>query len=223
MKSTRVSVYVGSYGGYNEGYLDGKWMYPADYSTLTDFIEACHELFGDENDRLELMFQDVENLPGSLYDEGEFTEEAFDFAKYVDDNPDLAEAAYAYADNYQTWDEQDFEDRYRGEYASLGDFAYDFIQEVGGIAQAVSDPEVYFDFDQFGKELKWDMDPEDDYDAEFLEMSDYDCGERYFEENNILNNSPETVEAYFDYDKFGQDLEYSGDIDYVEGYVFQSR
>ena len=98
-----VAVYVGTYGKYNDGSIEGKWMYPADYDTLDDFIDACMELHSDEKDP-ELMFQDAENLPDSLYSESDFSEEAFDFAKWIDDNDDKADAAVAYINLFGDWD-----------------------------------------------------------------------------------------------------------------------
>ena len=29
----RVAVYVGTYGKYNDGSIEGQWVYPADYDT----------------------------------------------------------------------------------------------------------------------------------------------------------------------------------------------
>lgn len=221
--NSRVGVYVGTYGKYNEGYLDGKWMYPADYDTREDFIDACYELHNDEShDSIELMFQDIENLPKEIYSESYFSDEDFDFAKYVDDNPDALGSAYAYVENFMKWDESDYEDRYQGEYDSLEDFAENFINECGGIKEAVGHPEDYFDYEHFGRELKWDLNEDDEWEAELLDLSDYDCGERYIDEvyGGISNAHEDLISSYFDYEQFGRDLNFSGDVDFVDGYVF---
>lgn len=220
----RVGVYVGTYGKYNDGYIDGKWMFPADYDTLDDFIDACYELHSDEErDQIELMFQDCENLPRHLYDEFNFSEEAFDYAKYIDENPRMSGAATVYVDNYWQWKESDFKDRYYGEFDSLGDFAYRFISDFGGgIEEAIRHPEGYFAYEDFGRDIKQDLDEDEEYDAELLEMSDYDCGERYIDDlyGNISEVPKDIIETYFDYERLGRDMEYGGDIDYIDGYVF---
>ena len=222
MDDTRVGVYVGTYGKYNNGYLDGKWMYPADYDSREDFIDACYKLHNDEDpNQVELMFQDVDYLPNSLYSESYFSEEAFNYAKFIDDNPSLAGAAEAYVDEYGDWDEDDFESRYYGEFDSLEDFAYEFIDSIGGIKEAVQHPEDYFDYESFGRDLKLDLDEEDEYDAELLDLSDYACGVRYIDDvyGDISELDQEIIETHFDYEAFARDLSY-GDIAYVNGYVF---
>lgn len=219
----RVGVYVGTYGKYNEGYLDGKWMYPADYDTLEDFLDACYELHSDEDyDQIELMFQDCDNLPSELYSESSFSEEAFEYAKFVDENPEEIDAAKAYIEYENSWDEDDFESRYVGEFDTLGDFAQYYVEENGGVSEAITHSEYYFDFAHFGRELKWDLNSEDEYDAELLAMSDYDCGEAYINDvyGDISELSPETMETYFDYDALGRDMQYDGSIVFEDGFVF---
>ena len=61
-----VSLYVGTYRKYNEGSLFGEWLDLTDYTDAEEFLEACRELHKDEADP-ELMFQDCEGLPDSLY------------------------------------------------------------------------------------------------------------------------------------------------------------
>lgn len=68
-------LYVGTYGKYNSGSLDGGWV---DLTTFVDgreFLDWCsNELHKDENDP-ELMFQDHENFPDFLYGESMGTKE----------------------------------------------------------------------------------------------------------------------------------------------------
>ena len=55
-----ISVYVGTWGKYNDGSLHGEWIDLSDFDTPEDFKKYCHEkIHGDEPDA-ELMFQDVE-------------------------------------------------------------------------------------------------------------------------------------------------------------------
>lgn len=62
------ALYVGTYGKYSNGSIQGAWLYLDDYSDAEAFLEACHELHKDERDP-ELMFQDYENFPAELYSE----------------------------------------------------------------------------------------------------------------------------------------------------------
>ena len=60
MKTTALSeasVYVGTYGKYNNGSLLGAWLDLSDYADKEEFYEACRELHKDEEDA-EFMFQD---------------------------------------------------------------------------------------------------------------------------------------------------------------------
>ena len=62
MKTTALSeasVYVGTYGKYNNGSLFGAWLDLSDYADKEEFYEACRELHKDEEDA-EFMFQDYE-------------------------------------------------------------------------------------------------------------------------------------------------------------------
>lgn len=54
--------YVGTYGKYNAGSLDGAWLDLSDYKTYQDFLNACKELHKNERDP-EFMIQDWEGLP----------------------------------------------------------------------------------------------------------------------------------------------------------------
>ncbi len=54
-----MKLYVGTYGKYAAGSLDGAWLDTEDYSDFDEFAEACKELHADEDDP-EYMVQDCE-------------------------------------------------------------------------------------------------------------------------------------------------------------------
>lgn len=59
-KNGGISVYVGTWGKYNDGSIDGEWVDLSDFKTPEEFQEYCYgQLHADEEDA-ELMFQDVE-------------------------------------------------------------------------------------------------------------------------------------------------------------------
>ena len=66
---SEARIYVGTYAKYNEGSLRGKWIDLSECYDQDEFMEVCHELHQDEEEP-ELMFQDWENIPEELIDEG---------------------------------------------------------------------------------------------------------------------------------------------------------
>lgn len=57
-----AKCYVGTYGKYNSGSIEGAWLDLADYATHSEFVAACRELHKNESDP-EFMIQDWEGLP----------------------------------------------------------------------------------------------------------------------------------------------------------------
>lgn len=97
--------------------------------------------------------------------------------------------------------------------ASMGnefrDFAYEYIDSIGGIESAVSNPESYFDFESFGSDARMDYSDEELEEMGFNELSDEELGERLADDVGGANALGEkTLEMYFDYDRFARDLEY---------------
>ena len=88
-----ASVYVGTYGKYNNGSLSGAWLDLSDYSDKEEFYEACRELHKDEEDA-EYMFQDWENVPESLIGESWISENFFALRDAVEDLSDTEQEAY---------------------------------------------------------------------------------------------------------------------------------
>lgn len=70
------SVYCGTYGKYNSGSLQGKWLNVEDYDSKEAFLKACGELHEDERDP-ELMFQDWEDIPDGLISESWISDVVF--------------------------------------------------------------------------------------------------------------------------------------------------
>ena len=46
-----AAVYCGTYKKYNEGSLDGGWLYLGRYQNAAAFLEACKKLHADESAR----------------------------------------------------------------------------------------------------------------------------------------------------------------------------
>lgn len=123
------SVYVGTYGKYNEGSLDGEWVDITEFDTYEDFIDYCHKLHGDENSA-ELMFQDFAGFPEIWYSESGMSEETFDKIKEFSELDSDKKGAYeAYLTICDEGDDSidKFEDCYLGYYNSPEDFAEEYF------------------------------------------------------------------------------------------------
>lgn len=215
-----VALYVNTYAKYNAGDSDaGDWLYPADYDTRDDFFDACFELHADENDP-EIMFQVKENLPDELYDESDFSEEAFDFAEAMRDYSQSGYypvgAMFAYCSLENTWDRQAFEDRYAGEYDSDEDFVLEayFSGDTDNVDDETADR--YIDYRKLGELVKNSYDEEDDY----SDMSDWDAGVAY-EKNCDLTTDEK--KQYIDMEKLARDIRFEGGYEREDGFYFFNR
>jgi antirestriction protein len=72
-------LYVGTYAKYNNGSINGAWIDLEDHGDKVSFLAACAELHKDESDP-ELMFQDFEGFPRSLYSESSVSDETVGLA-----------------------------------------------------------------------------------------------------------------------------------------------
>lgn len=150
------SVYVGTYGKYNEGSLCGLWIDLSSFSDYDDFIDFCKAIHADEEDP-ELMAQDYEAFPRQWYNEGFMSEEDFD---HIQEYTELCDKYDVDAvDDYMEFaDELDnFEEAYCGEWDSEEDFARHIVEECWDIERTMGDLSRYFDYEAFGRELfMWD-------------------------------------------------------------------
>lgn len=158
-----VKLYVGTYKKYTEGSIEGAWLDLEDYDTYEEFIEACLELHKDEKEP-ELMFQDCDNLPYSLYCECD-SSNAFNYQKAMEEverDGYSAEAFEAYIELFiiRSIDDVDgivraFEDSYITELESdsaseIGHYAVEELEFLGEIPDRLS---CYLDYEKIGHDL----------------------------------------------------------------------
>ena len=146
------SVYVGTYGKYNEGSLCGLLIDLSSFSDYDDFIDFCKAIHADEEDP-ELMAQDYEAFPRQWYNEGFMSEEDFD---HIQEYTELCDKYDVDAvDDYMEFaDELDnFEEAYCGEWDSEEDFARHIVEECWDIERTMGDLSRYFDYEAFGRDL----------------------------------------------------------------------
>ena len=157
-----ISVYVGTYGKYNNGSLAGAWLNVLDYESEADFYAACRELHSDEEEP-EFMFQDFENMPDNMAGECWINSELWEMAADLADLSDTEAEAYeafrsllmSSSDNLSV---ARFRNCYLGEWDSEVDFAENFADECGYLDQMPDNLRHYFDFSAFARDLFFDFD-----------------------------------------------------------------
>ena len=146
------SVYVGTYGKYNDGSLYGLWIDLSSFNSYDDFTDFCKAIHADEADP-ELMAQDYEGFPRQWYNEGFMSEDDFD---HIQEYTELCDKYDVDAvDDYMEFaDELDnFEEAYCGEWDSEEDFARHIVEECWDIERTMGDLSRYFDYEAFGRDL----------------------------------------------------------------------
>ena len=146
------SVYVGTYGKYNDGSLCGLWIDLSSFDDYDEFINFCYAIHSDESDP-ELMAQDYECFPRQWYNEGFITREDFDHIKEYSEMCDK-HGADAVDDYMEFHDELDnFEEAYMGEWDSEEDFARHIVNECYDLERSMGHLADYFDYERYGREL----------------------------------------------------------------------
>lgn len=147
------SVYCGTYRKYNEGSIFGAWLDIAKFDDYDEFIDVCRQLHADEEDP-ELMFQDYEGFPESLYCESCMGEGTFDkileYAKLDDDDKEAFEDYLDYGHDY---DIERFREAYCGKWNSKEDFAQHIVSECYDIERTMGSLASYFDYEAFARDL----------------------------------------------------------------------
>lgn len=148
------AVYVGTYGKYNGGSLDGMWVDLSSFDSYDEFIEFCHILHRDEHDP-ELMFQDYENFPQEWYSESMMDEATFDKIKeYAEcDNREAVDAFIClYGADFYT--KEKFDEMYMGEWEDERDFAEHIFFECYD-TRAIPEEilHYYIDFEAYARNI----------------------------------------------------------------------
>lgn len=144
-----AKIYVGTYAKYNSGSIEGKWLDLEDYADKDEFEDACRELHEDEDDP-EFMFQDWEGIQDAFISESYVDE---DLWSYLDCDAD-EDAKAAYMACFDKWDEDDFNDRYRGEFRSWEDMAEQLLDETGELESIPEHLRYYFDYGAYARDLR---------------------------------------------------------------------
>lgn len=145
-------VYVGTYAKYNAGSIDGAWI-DLDGHDKETFYEACKELHSDEHDP-EYMFQDFENFPRDLYGESWLKDELWTWLELDEHEREIV------AEYLTVADLTDFDtiiDRFHGQYDSMLDYAYEYVDSTGMLEECSETVARYFDYEAFARNLGFNM------------------------------------------------------------------
>ena len=152
-ESDSPSLYCGTYGKYNEGNFNGMWVNVSTFDSYDDFLNFCKAIHSDEEDP-ELMYQDFENIPDSLYHESMGEEEFNNLLKYCELCDDYSVEA---VDDFLEWDSTEDLDRmpdaYAGVYDSEEDFALEIVNERCDIDKMMGDLAYYFNYEALTRDL----------------------------------------------------------------------
>lgn len=152
-ESESPALYCGTYGKYNSGKLCGMWVDLSTFDYYEDFENFCLAIHADEADP-ELMYQDYENMPRSLYHES-MGEEGFNkIAEYCELCDDYSVSA---VDDFLEWSSSDdlgrMHDAYVGVYDSEEDFAEEIVSDCYDLENMMGDLACYFDYEKFARDL----------------------------------------------------------------------
>ena len=151
--SDSPALYCGTYGKYNSGNLSGIWVDISTFDDYEDFVNFCLAIHADERDP-ELMYQDFENMPDSLYHES-MGEEGFNkIAEYCELCDEYGVEA---VDDFLEWDSTEdldnMHDAYVGVYDSREDFAREIVSDCYDIENIMGNLACYFDYEAFARDL----------------------------------------------------------------------
>ena len=94
------------------------------------------------------------------------------------------------------------------------EYVEEYIDSAGGVGEAFSKEviERNFDYERFGRDIGFDMDPDDEGDAFYLAMSEQERGEEYVDSMGGVAELGKNAETYFDVDSVVRDMELNSEI-----------
>lgn len=151
--SDSPAIYCGTYGKYNSGNLNGMWVDLSKFGSYEYFINFCKAIHADESDP-ELMYQDYENMPGSLYHESmgeKGFEKIMEYCELCDEYN--VSAVEDFLEWYSPEDLDNMHDAYVGVYDSKEDFAREIASDCFDIDKMMGSLARYFDYEALARDL----------------------------------------------------------------------
>jgi hypothetical protein len=223
-KDDSPKVYIADLMEYNNGRLVGKWFDLTNYSNASELMQDIQAMLDEQTKKdpdgevhEEWAVHDYENFPRAMY--SEYMNEA-DFQKIIDviqgaEDSDLPfDVILEAMSDLGLEDITDVKDRYFSSVpASMGnewrDFAYEYVDAIGGISSGIKNPDYYFDFEAFGRDERINMGGQQEEEMGYEDLTNEQLGEQLVDEiGGVGELSESTIDMYFDYDKFGRELQY---------------
>lgn len=152
-QSDSPALYCGTYGKYNSGNLSGMWVNVSTFDDYDDFVNFCLAIHADEEDP-EIMYQDFENMPDSLYHESMGEKEFNKIEEYCELCDEYSVEA---VDDFLEWDSTEdldnMHDAYVGVYDSREDFAREIVNDCYDLENMMGNLACYFDYEAFARDL----------------------------------------------------------------------
>ena len=151
--SNSPSLYCGTYGKYNSGNLRGIWVDISTFDDYEDFVNFCLAIHADEEDP-EIMYQDFENMPDSLYHESMGEKEFNKIEEYCELCDEYSvEAVEDFLEWYSPDDLDMMHDVYVGVYDSEEDFAREIVNGRCDLEKMMGDLSYYFNYEALARDL----------------------------------------------------------------------
>lgn len=154
-------VYVGTYGKYNNGSINGGWLKIADYADKQEFYDAINELHADElaaNGEIEPMFQDWQDIPDAWIGESWIADDAFVLfgsdSRYSDEQ---RSAIKAYIGTFRSTQNVDFDEileKYKGTTDDKSAWFSVWLDETGFFESWPQTAINYFDYDSYQRDCE---------------------------------------------------------------------
>ena len=151
--SDSPALYCGTYGKYNSGNLSGMWVNVSTFDDYEDFVNFCLAIHADESEP-ELMYQDFENMPDSLYHESMGEKEFNKIEEYCELCDEYSvEAVDDFLEWYSPDDLDMMHDVYVGVYDSEEDFAREIVNGCCDLEKMMGDLSYYFNYEALARDL----------------------------------------------------------------------
>jgi antirestriction protein len=159
--NTNPKIWITSYGAYNDGRLDGRWIDLTEISDLSEIYDAVKEDTGEEDP--ELMICDYEYLPADMYTEAAGPDDLQAMLDYAWLDKEELEILAGWLE-FTGWDSsktvqeqlQDAQDHFYGKYESFSDFAYQLAEDCCIFDGKNETLERYFNWEAWERDLSYD-------------------------------------------------------------------
>ena len=144
-------IFVTTYRKLNNGNRDGQWFDLEAFTDKDSFIEACLALHNDEVEP-EFLFADFEDIPKEWISDCDVDEAVWDWLNLDQDDRELLAM---YRENINPdGDIEDARDAFYGTFRDLEDWAIDFWEGTGMLAEIPEFAQSYIDYAYWARDAE---------------------------------------------------------------------